>query len=183
MDSNEFVLARDAPYDDMFREWNLGQRPVEGNIVDEPAWWEKYNLPLLPTAGMPRGTGGTPAVPLVGHRRIRRRRDMARKIPGQRLDAPVGATLVVARKAVTCAPNDTIRDGTSPSPTPGGPGSARIRGLDRERRLFRPRARFSRPSIPSARFRFPHSTRISMDPCDVAGSRPDRRPRAVPRTE
>lgn len=64
MDSNEFVLAREAPYDDMFREWNLGQRPVEGNIVDEPAWWEKYDLPLLPTAGMPRGTGGTPAVPL-----------------------------------------------------------------------------------------------------------------------
>ena len=64
MDSNEFVLAREAPYDDMFREWNLGQRPVDGNIVDEPAWWEKYDLPLLPTAGMPRGTGGTPAVPL-----------------------------------------------------------------------------------------------------------------------
>ena len=64
MDSNEFVLAREAPYDDMFREWNLGQRPVEGNVVDEPAWWEKYDLPLLPTAGMPRGTGGTPAVPL-----------------------------------------------------------------------------------------------------------------------
>ena len=64
MDSNEFVLAREAPYDDLFREWNLGQRPVVGNIVDEPAWWEKYDLPLLPTAGMPRGTGGTPAVPL-----------------------------------------------------------------------------------------------------------------------
>ena len=48
----------------MFREWNLGRRPVEGNVVDEPAWWEKYDLPLMPTAGMPRGTGGMPAVPL-----------------------------------------------------------------------------------------------------------------------
>ena len=65
MDSNEFVLARPEPFDDMFREWNLGQRPVEGNVVDEPAWWEKYGLPLLPTAGMLRGTGGSPAVPLA----------------------------------------------------------------------------------------------------------------------
>ncbi|MDE0193886.1 MAG: phytanoyl-CoA dioxygenase family protein, partial [Gammaproteobacteria bacterium] len=64
MDSNEFVLARPAPFDDMFREWNLGRHPVEANVVDEPAWWEKYNLPLLPTGRMPCGTGGTPAVPL-----------------------------------------------------------------------------------------------------------------------
>ncbi|MDE0422566.1 MAG: phytanoyl-CoA dioxygenase family protein [Gammaproteobacteria bacterium] len=64
MDSNEFVLARSEPFDDMFREWNLGRHPVAGDIVDEPAWWEKYNLPLLPTGGMPRGTGGTPAVAL-----------------------------------------------------------------------------------------------------------------------
>ena len=65
MDSNEFVLARPEPFDDMFREWNLGQRPVEGNVVDEPAWWEKYGLPLPPSAGKPRGAGGTPAVPLA----------------------------------------------------------------------------------------------------------------------
>ena len=64
MDSNEFVLARHPPFDDMFAEWNLGERPVGGDIVDEPAWWEKYGLPLLPSAGMPQGTGGTPAVPL-----------------------------------------------------------------------------------------------------------------------
>ena len=36
------------------------------NVVDEPAWWEKYHLPLPPTGGMPRGTGGTRAVPLSG---------------------------------------------------------------------------------------------------------------------
>lgn len=65
MDSNEFVLARHAPLDDMFEEWNLGRCAVAGNIVDEPAWWEKYDLPLLPTGDVPRGGGGTPAVPLA----------------------------------------------------------------------------------------------------------------------
>lgn len=65
MDSNEFVLARHPPLDDMFDEWNLGQRVVEGNIVDEPAWWEKYDLPLLPTGLVPRGGGGMPAEPLA----------------------------------------------------------------------------------------------------------------------
>ncbi|MFB3103622.1 MAG: hypothetical protein ACE1ZA_01735, partial [Pseudomonadales bacterium] len=65
MDSNEFVLARHPPLDDMFDEWNLGQRAVEGNIVDEPAWWEKYDLPLLPTGLVPRGGGGMPAEPLA----------------------------------------------------------------------------------------------------------------------
>lgn len=64
MDSNEFVLARHPPLADMFEEWNLGQRAVEGHVVDEPAWWEKYNLPLLPSGNVPRGGGGTPAVPL-----------------------------------------------------------------------------------------------------------------------
>lgn len=64
MDSNEFVLDRRPPSADMFEEWNLGQHAVTGNVINEPAWWEKYRLPLLPDAGMPRGTGGTPAVPL-----------------------------------------------------------------------------------------------------------------------
>ena len=64
MDSNEFVLARHAPRDDMFEDWNLGRRAVAGNVVDEPAWWEKYDLPLLPSDNVPRGGGGTPAVPL-----------------------------------------------------------------------------------------------------------------------
>ena len=64
MDSNEFVLARHPPLDDMFEEWNLGQHAVEGNVVDEPAWWEKYDLPLLPTGDVPRGGGGMPAEPL-----------------------------------------------------------------------------------------------------------------------
>ena len=64
MDSNEFVLSRHPPSEDMFEDWNLGRHPVEGNVVDEPAWWEKYDLPLLPSGGVPRGGGGTPAVPL-----------------------------------------------------------------------------------------------------------------------
>ena len=65
MDSNEFVQSRHSPLDDMFAEWNLGRRSVEGRVVDEPAWWEKYGLPLLPTGRVPRGGGGTPAVPLA----------------------------------------------------------------------------------------------------------------------
>jgi hypothetical protein len=64
MDSNEFVLARHVPLEDMFEDWNLGQRPVTGNIIDEIPWWEKYKLPILPTGDVPRGGGGTPAVPL-----------------------------------------------------------------------------------------------------------------------
>ena len=63
-DSNEFVFDRSPPTEDMYRDWNLGQQDVTGHIVDEPAWWEKYNLPLLPTGSVPRGGGGTPAVPL-----------------------------------------------------------------------------------------------------------------------
>ena len=64
MDSNEFVQSRHSPLDDMFAEWNLGRRGVQGHVVDEPAWWEKYDLPLLPTGKVPRGGGGMPAVPL-----------------------------------------------------------------------------------------------------------------------
>ena len=64
MDSNEFVLSRHRPLDDMFAEWNLGRLSVGGRVVDEPAWWEKYGLPLLPTGSVPRGGGGTPAVRL-----------------------------------------------------------------------------------------------------------------------
>ena len=64
MDSNEFVLSRQPPFLDMFEEWNLGERLVEGNVVNEPPWWTKYNLPLLPTGSVPRGGGGSPAVPL-----------------------------------------------------------------------------------------------------------------------
>lgn len=64
MDSNEFVLSRRPPDADMFAEWNLGRDPVRGRVVDEPAWWEKYALPLLPTGNVLRGGGGMPAVPL-----------------------------------------------------------------------------------------------------------------------
>jgi hypothetical protein len=34
---------------------------VLGDVVDEPAWWEKYNLPMLSGQA---GGGGCPAVPL-----------------------------------------------------------------------------------------------------------------------
>lgn len=64
MDSNEFVQSRRPVFDDMFEEWNLGRRPVEGNVVAEPPWWEKYGLPILPQDPVPRGGGGVPAVPL-----------------------------------------------------------------------------------------------------------------------
>ena len=64
MDSNEFVLSRRPPFEDMFEEWNLGERPVQMNVVDERSWWDRYNLPLLPTGSVPRGGGGMPAVPL-----------------------------------------------------------------------------------------------------------------------
>ena len=42
---------------------NVGQRPAVGFVVEEPPWWEKYELPLMP-AGTARGGGGVPAVPL-----------------------------------------------------------------------------------------------------------------------
>ena len=64
MDSNEYVLDSRAPFDDIFADWNLGRRPVEGNIINEPPWWRKYGLPMLSGGDMLRGTGGMPAVPL-----------------------------------------------------------------------------------------------------------------------
>ena len=64
MDSNEFVASRRPVFDDMFEEWNLGERPVEGHVVDELPWWDRYQLPLLPSGSVPRGGGGMPAVPL-----------------------------------------------------------------------------------------------------------------------
>ena len=64
MDSNEFVVSREPPRSDIFGEWNLGQVPVTGEVVDEQPWWERYDLPMTPGEGMSRGTGGTPAVAL-----------------------------------------------------------------------------------------------------------------------
>ncbi len=65
VDSNEFVLDRSPPFDDMFKQWNLGRQEAAGHIVKEPAWWEKYNMPLLPAGSVPRGGGGVPAAPLT----------------------------------------------------------------------------------------------------------------------
>jgi hypothetical protein len=65
IDSNEYVLSRVPPFADMFEEWNLGRDPVGGHVLDEPAWWDKYDLPLLSTKDAPRGGGGMPAVPLA----------------------------------------------------------------------------------------------------------------------
>lgn len=64
VDSNEFVLSRRPVFKDMFEDWNLGQQSVEGNVVEEPSWWDKYDLPLLTSSRVPRGGGGVPAVPL-----------------------------------------------------------------------------------------------------------------------
>jgi hypothetical protein len=64
MDSNEFVEDMSPPAEDMFADWNLGRVPVTGQVVNEPAWWEKYDLPMLPEGRIPRGGGGTPAVRL-----------------------------------------------------------------------------------------------------------------------
>lgn len=64
MDSNEFVLSRRPVYADIFEEWNLGERSVTGDVIAEPPWWQKYDLPMLPTGSVPRGGGGVPAVPL-----------------------------------------------------------------------------------------------------------------------
>ena len=55
MDCNECLLARHAPLADIFEDWNLRQRPVTGNIIDEIPWWEKYKLPMLPSGDAPRG--------------------------------------------------------------------------------------------------------------------------------
>ena len=65
VDSNEVLQERHPPSaapNGVFEHWNLGAVPVVGNVVDEPPWWEKYGLPMLPTGQ--RGGGGCPAVPL-----------------------------------------------------------------------------------------------------------------------
>ena len=50
---------------DIFHHWNLGRVPVTGNVVDEPPWWEKYDLPIHPLDGVScKGGGGVPAVRL-----------------------------------------------------------------------------------------------------------------------
>jgi hypothetical protein len=66
IDSNEFNLERYPPEADYLGHWNLGGVPVVGNVVDEPPWWEKYSLSMLPSedGGAPKGGGGCPAVPL-----------------------------------------------------------------------------------------------------------------------
>lgn len=63
-DGNEWVADARPPLDDMWAEWNLGKSTPIGDVVDEPAWWEKYDLPMLPDPGTQRGGGGCPAVRL-----------------------------------------------------------------------------------------------------------------------
>ena len=65
MDVNEFVLDKVPPGHELFHDWNIGQRPTRGHVIEEPAWWDRYDLPMLPTGDVPRGGGGTPAVPLA----------------------------------------------------------------------------------------------------------------------
>ncbi|MDA1302071.1 MAG: hypothetical protein O2868_18585, partial [Proteobacteria bacterium] len=59
------VLDKAPPGHELFHDWNVGQRPTRGYVIEEPAWWDRYDLPMLPTGDVPRGGGGTPAVPLA----------------------------------------------------------------------------------------------------------------------
>ena len=43
--------SRESHLSGVFSDWNVGQTPVEGNAFDEPPWWERYGLPMLPTGG------------------------------------------------------------------------------------------------------------------------------------
>ena len=86
MDSNEFVLARDVPFDDMFHDWNLGRQPVRGHVVDEPPWWRKYGLPPMPSRNAPRGGGGSARGAPFGDSGLRGRGRLAGHVAGQRLD-------------------------------------------------------------------------------------------------
>jgi hypothetical protein len=64
-DGMEWNESAVPPFKNMWQEWNLGKEPVRGNVVsDEPSWWDKYELPLLPSDSAQRGGGGCPAVPL-----------------------------------------------------------------------------------------------------------------------
>ena len=84
IDSNEFVLSRQPPSGDVFADWNLGQRPPQGNVVAEPPWWEKYNLPMLPTGHVPRGGGRHTRRAVIEHCQLRGRWTLASKcVAGQ----------------------------------------------------------------------------------------------------
>ena len=61
-DSVEWDAEAVAPTDDAFAGWNLGAAPITGNVVGEPAWWDKYQLPMLPSAAVGRGGGACPPV-------------------------------------------------------------------------------------------------------------------------
>ena len=47
---------------DIWAGWNLGAEPARGDIVEEPAWWDKYGLPMLPSAAAGWGGGACPPV-------------------------------------------------------------------------------------------------------------------------
>jgi hypothetical protein len=67
IETSEWNMDVSPPHDDMFRDWNLGRRAPAGDVVTEPPWWEKYELPMQPPGSSghaPRGCGALPAVPL-----------------------------------------------------------------------------------------------------------------------
>ena len=47
---------------DIWAGWNLGAEPARGDVVAEPPWWEKYQLPMLPSAAAGWGGGACPPV-------------------------------------------------------------------------------------------------------------------------
>eukprot|EP01046_Picozoa_sp_COSAG06_P057037 COSAG06_NODE_10987_length_1584_cov_191.476768_1_plen_109_part_00 len=51
------------PHADIWEGWNLGRAAPAGDVVAEPPWWEKYELPFSP-AEFANGEGACPAVPL-----------------------------------------------------------------------------------------------------------------------
>lgn len=58
IDGMEWAAQQHPPREDMWEDWNLGTKPVVGNVVDEPSWWDKYDF----TIEGPRGFGGLPAM-------------------------------------------------------------------------------------------------------------------------
>ena len=60
--NNEWALAEHPPSGDIWAEGNLGKEEVVGNVVEEPAWWDKYGLPMLPSAAAGWGGGACPPV-------------------------------------------------------------------------------------------------------------------------
>ena len=36
----------DPDPEDMWRSWNLGKKPVTGDVVADPSWWDRYGVEM-----------------------------------------------------------------------------------------------------------------------------------------